>query len=242
MCATRPRPRSTRSGRGSGVTAETFVAAGSRGLQATTACHSRKQSVVALDLCGSRCLPLPRTNEGRGAPAAAKVDAPTPSHGFDLCHGDPVLLGEWIDGPQFAAPPIGSWCYIHTMALDFRAGRAKTIGTGPPGDTRSRGPRRRVATRPVLLDGSLLREPVDHRSLRVTEVRSDRRCACANGRDSQAHYDRCDTGRLDGHAHGPSQQSVAQASTLMQSHLIVTELERNHRLPPAFDGVADCAT
>jgi hypothetical protein len=89
--------------------------------------------VVALDLCGSRCLPLPRTNEGRGAPAAAKVDAPTPSHGFDLCHGDPVLLGEWVDGPQFADPPIGSWCYIHTMALDFRAGKAKTIGTGPPG-------------------------------------------------------------------------------------------------------------
>jgi hypothetical protein len=113
----------------------------------------------------------------------------------------------------------------------FERERPRPLEPDPPGDTRSRGPRRRVATRPVLLDGSLLREPVDHKSLRVTEVRSDRRCACANGRDSQAHYDRCDTGRLDGHAHGPSQQSVAQASTLMQSHLIVTELERNHRLP-----------
>jgi hypothetical protein len=87
--------------------------------------------VVAVDLCGSRCLPLPRANEGSGAPAAAKVDAPTPRHGFDSCHGDPVLLGEWVDGPQFADPPIESWCSIHTVALDFRAERSRPLEPTP---------------------------------------------------------------------------------------------------------------
>jgi hypothetical protein len=102
--------------------------------------------VVALDLCGSPCLPLPPAKEGRGAPAAAKVDAPTPSHGFDLCHGDPVLLGEWVDGPQFADPPIGSWCSIHTVALDFRVERPRPLEPDPGGipDHADRG---RVATR-----------------------------------------------------------------------------------------------
>jgi hypothetical protein len=80
-----------------------------------------------LDSYGPGALPLPRANEGRGAPAAAKVDAPTPRHGFDLCHGDPVLLGEWVDGPQFADPPNGSWCSIHIVALDFRAERPRPL-------------------------------------------------------------------------------------------------------------------
>jgi hypothetical protein len=113
---------------------ESFLGlAASPPLQAKAACHSRKRSVVTLDLCGSRCLPFPRANEGRGAPAAAQVDAPTPSHGFDLGQGDPVLLGEWVDGPQFADPPIGSWCSIHTMALDFRAERPRPLEPDPRG-------------------------------------------------------------------------------------------------------------